>query len=390
MMYEEQYLIQIIKYLLHSKEQDSVLPIPTEALNWVALFKIADRHSIGSLLYHALPGVPENKRPQEALKNHMRNLAVNAAATDIKQLAEKEVLAREFEEHGLYCMPVKGSDTKNYYPRTEWRTMGDLDILYKPEQHKEVKALLLQLGYTNFESGLKHDHYSKPPFISVEMHRSLVAANTMAENYYQDIWQKAKPKKGYKYIYQMSLEEQYIYTMVHLLEHFKEGGIGIRFVMDIYVFNRQETLDRECVECVFNQLGILEFARNIEALSRRWFGYQDVGQNEETERLLDELEAFIIHNGTYGQASHAQALALEREGRVGYLKRVVFPNLNSMKTLYPWLHNKAYLLPLAWGIRMVRTVLFRRHSIQVGMNTMKYGDAGHGKQLQEFYRRCGL
>ena len=389
-MYEEKYLIQIIKYLLHFKEENNVLPIPAKELNWTELFKIADRHSIGSLLYHVLPEIPEGQGPEEPLKGQMRNLAVRAAAMDIKQLAEKEALAQAFEKQGLFCMPVKGCDTKTYYPRTEWRTMSDLDILYKPEQHKEVKELLLQLGYTDFESGLKHDHYSKPPFISVEMHRGLVAANTMTEDYYEDVWEKTQPREGYKYIYQMTMEEQYIYTMIHLMEHFKEGGVGIRFLMDIYVFSHLEEMDRAYVETTFEKLGLLDFARNIERLSKRWFGNGYVEGSKETEVILDELETFIVNNGIYGQASHARAIALEKEGRMGYIRRVVFPNLNSMKSLYPWLEKKPYLLPAAWGIRMVRTVLFRGRSIRVGIDTVRHGDVNRGRQLQEFYRRCGL
>lgn len=389
-MYEEKYLIQIIKYLLHSKEEHMVLETPEKELDWEALVKIADRHNIGSLLYHVLPEIPKTVHPQEALKDHMRNLAVRAAAMDIKQLAEKEALVQAFEKQGLFCMPVKGCDTKTYYPRTEWRTMSDLDILYKPEQHKEVKELLLQLGYTNFESGLKHDHYSKPPFISVEMHRGLVAANTMTEDYYEDVWEKAHSREGYKYIYQMTMEEQYIYTMIHLMEHFKEGGVGIRFIMDIYVFSRREDMDRTYVENVFETLGLLEFARNIEKLSKRWFGTKNEKGSKETEGIVDELETFIVNNGIYGQAAHARAIALEKKGRLGYISQVVFPNLNSMRSLYPWLGKRPYLLPVAWMIRMIRTVLFRGRSIRVGIDTVRHGDVNRGRQLQEFYRRCGL
>lgn len=389
-MYEAKYLIQIVKYLLNSAEAPDKIPTPPKAVDWEQLIKIAERHSLGSLLYHVVPKLTEELRPQENLLNHMREKAMNAAVTDIKQRAEKQELVQQFEKHQLYCMPVKGCDTKEYYPKTEWRTMGDLDILYKAEQHNEVKALLQELGYSNFESGLKHDHYSKPPFIAIEMHRGLVAANTMAETYYKDVWEKAVQRDGCKYIYQMKLEELYIYTMIHLLEHFQNGGIGIRFVMDIYVLGKQKEMEREYVDKAFELLGVSKFAYHIEQLAERWFGEADTSLEEETKEILDELENFIIQNGTYGSSSHAQNAAVEREGRVGYMKRMVFPNYNSMQTLYPWLTGKPYLLPIAWVIRIVRTILFRRDSIQVGMNTLKYGDSEQGKELLEFYKRCGI
>ena len=389
-MYEEKYLIQIIKYLLNSMDSENEVPLPTKELNWEELLKIAGRHSISSLLYHSLLFLSQKFQPQEEMKERLLELAMNAATADIHQRIEKEELIRQFEAHKLYCMPVKGSDTKNYYPKSEWRTMGDIDVLYKAEQHKEVKMLLWEMGYASFESGLKHDHYSRAPYISLEMHRELVAANTIAESYYSNVWQKVQPREGYEYVYQMSVEEQYIYTMIHLLEHFKDGGIGIRFVMDVFVFSKLENVNWEYVENVFANLGILKFARYIEQLAQRWFANQYIAKSEETEELLDELEEFIIQNGIYGQRSHVQNIAMGREGHVGYIRRMVFPNFNSMRTLYPWLSGRPYLLPFAWLIRIVRTVLSRKGKIQMGMSTLKYGDARQGKELLEFYKRCGV
>ena len=212
----------------------------------------------------------------------------------------------------------------------------------------------------------------------------------MAEDYYEDVWEKAVPRDGYEYIYQMRPEELYIYTMIHLLEHFQNGGIGIRFIMDIYVLSKQGNINREYVLKVFQTLDISKFAFYIEQLAENWFGKDAMPLDEEINAILEELGDFIIQNGTYGSSSHAQNVVVEREGRIGYMKRMAFPNYNSMQTLYPWLVGKAYLLPFAWGIRIVRTILFRKDSIQVGMNTLKYGDSEQGKELLEFYKRCGL
>lgn len=389
-MYEEKYLIQIIKYLLNSDSTENVFPLPPEGLKWNELMRIADRHSVGSLLYHVMPELSACMGFSQSTIDGMRKKTMYAVVVDIRQRIEREELLNRFEEKGLFCMPVKGSNTKDYYLKSEWRTMGDIDILYKPEQHKKVKSLLLEMGYTGFESGLKHDHYSKKPYITLEMHRSLVAANTLAETYYSDVWEKAQPREGYEYVYQMNLEEQYIYTMVHLLEHFKNGGVGIRFIMDVYVFGKQEKLNRQYVEGRFKELGIVKFASYMEQLARKWFGDFEYKEDVGNDDFLSEIESFIIENGIYGQSSHARDVTIEREGRKGYFKRMVFPNYNSMVTLYPWLKQRSYLLPVAWGIRIIRTILFRKGSIQTGMRTLQYGNTQRGKSLLEFYRKCGI
>ncbi len=387
-MNEAKYLIQIIKYLLNSDVAETVLPFPPDGLDWRKLIKIAERHCVDSLLYHIVPEIPGQLSGE--IVESLRKKAIRAAVTDIKQRAEAESLLGQFEAKGIFCMPVKGVNTKVYYLKSEWRTMGDLDILYKAEQHKEAKALLLEMGYTDFASGLKHDHYTKKPFINLEMHRELVPANTMAESYYSDVWEKAKVREGYNYVFQMNLEEQYIYTMIHLLEHFKNGGIGIRLVMDVYVFSRQEQMDREYVEVRFRKLGILKFTSYIEGLAQRWFGNLETLGDPDTENFLKELGNFIVKSGLYGQPTHAQDIVIKREGRKGYFMRTVFPNYKSMVSLYPWLSKRRYLMPAAWGIRIIRTILFRRDSINIGISTIKYGSSQRGKALLEFYEKCGV
>lgn len=389
-MYEKKYLIEIIKYLLNKEMMEIEFPQPQEEIDWSVLFSIAKKHSIGHLLYLVASELPGDMQPTKEFAEKIQKQYFYATVTDRKQQAELSALMKKMEEEHLYFLPVKGSDTKQYYPKSEWRTMGDLDVLYKDSQHKQMKATMLALGYSDYQTGLKHDHCSKPPFLHVELHRALVAANTMAESYYDDVWEFAKPRDGYKYVYQMTLEEQYIYTMVHLLEHFKEGGIGIRFVMDVYVFCKNTKLDRDYLAKKFSALGMTEFVQNVEKLAQKWFGCGECGFSKEELLLLEELEDFIISNGTYGSSENSRAIALEKEGRLGYVRRVVFPNYKSMKTLYPWLNGKAFLLPVAWGIRIVRTVLFRKRSLKLGLATVTSGDMEQGKELRAFYKRCGI
>ena len=149
-------------------------------------------------------------------------------------------------------------------------------------------------------------------------------------------------------------------------------------------------MNKPYVEEKFKQLGITKFASLMEQLAQIWFGNSEHVKGTYDNELLNEIASFIIENGIYGQSTHARDIAMQREGRKGYFKRMVFPNYNSMVTLYPWLKHRRYLLPFAWFVRIVRTILFRKGSIQTGLQTLKYGDAQRGESLMEFYRRCGL
>jgi hypothetical protein len=73
------------------------------------------------------------------------------------------------------------------------------------------------------------------------------------DDYYDDIWTKVSKREGYNYSYCLSDEDFYIYMIYHCAKHFKSGGLGIRMLMDVYVYlNSHQNLDREYIDDNFN------------------------------------------------------------------------------------------------------------------------------------------
>jgi hypothetical protein len=180
----------------------------------------------------------------------------------------------------------------------------------------------------------------------------------------------------------MRVEDELVFNIVHLAEHFKEGGAGVRFIIDVYVYSRIK-MDREYVEQELTKLGLNEFYHHILYLANYWFAD---GENAElTEKLAD----FIMNGGVFGDKENAAALAVE-EGRVRHLVKVCFPDYDSMKSMFPWLEGKGVLLPYAWGLRGVRALRYRKGNVRTHMNSIKTGDIEKGKALRQFYTECGL
>ncbi len=383
---EEDFLISVIKALLNGSERVAARDTGADPLK---LVNIAARHKVEHLIYYAARMFPDEVSVPEDLANALRKKTVGILVLDARQREEKERVLGAFDKNGLYCIPLKGAVTKDYYPKSEWRTMADLDFLYRASQHKEVRRLLSSMGYTDFTSGLKHDIYADSRHMEIEMHRTPVPADSRFASYYGDVWEKSVKEWDRGFVRRMSLDEQYIYTMVHLYGHFADGGIGVRFVMDIYVFLLRGGMDEDYIHGVFERLDIAEFADNIKALALTWFGKTPPHLSPERQRLIGELGKFVMGGGLYGNSDTAVDLAAAREGKSGYLLRVLFPGYESMVSLYPWLDRKKYLLPFAWAVRIIRTLLFRKESVRKGVKTVKSGDAERGKRVLEFYRRCG-
>ncbi|WP_407382376.1 nucleotidyltransferase family protein [Ruminococcus sp.] len=353
----------------------------TEIADWNKLMRLAKKQ--GLLPYVAIYARSlTGHQPDKSIRNDLFTVIVQEAAYSANQLDAVAEMQQEMEKNGIYNLAVKGAVTKRRYPDEVMRSMGDIDLLYKPEQHHVFKALMLSLGYGDYQEGRKNDTYSRPPYITVEAHRELVESGSEYAGYYQNIWNMAHPKEGMKYTYEMTLEDEMIFNVVHLAEHFKEGGAGVRFIIDVYVYSLID-MDRAYVERELRKLGLNEFYQNINALAKHWFA--DGKSSELTEKLAD----FIMAGGVFGDHENAAALAVE-EGRARRFFKVCFPNYESMKSMYPWLKGKRALLPYAWVLRGVGAVRHRKNNIQAQINWMKTGNAVKAKELREFYTECGL
>lgn len=389
MKQEVQYLLEIVKYILNNKMGE--LPIPAKDMDWELLVKLAQNHSISNLVHYGAECLPPEHRPDEEMCKRLYQSSVNAIVRSYNQIEGTEELFQAFEKEGIYALAVKGICTKQHYPQPDMRTMGDVDILYQPQQNDKVKKVMRDLGYEQSMEGRKHDIYSRRPYMAIEMHRELVAADSEYGSYYESIWNRVKPKENCKYIHEMSREDEYIFTIVHLAGHFKDGGIGIRFVMDVYVYNHLDGLDWDYIEAELRKLNLWEFYRNISQLAEEWFG-TDEDCDKESKELINKLSTYIITNGTFGTQKNAAAVSVAKNGRTLFLWKAVFPNLKSMKSMFTWLDKWPILLPYAWVLRGIRSITSkkRRKNIKYQVEKYKNGDREYGEELQRFFEICGL
>jgi hypothetical protein len=359
-------LIAYIRAFLHGER--ITIPITKDVI------ALARRHQVQNILYAA------TKMP--ALQPEFD---ASMAQSMAQEYAMDELMAY-FEAHQLYLMPLKGICTKRRYSDSMLRTMRDLDILCKAEQTKGVQFAMQELGYGNYMEGRKHDFYSLPPYVLVEAHRDVVDGQSQYFAYYQDIWARCKPKEGCQYVYEMSLEDEYIFHLVHLVGHFKERGIGLRFLADVYIYESMD-MDRRYVAAELEKLGLTGFYRNIRSLVLSWFGTDEERTAVEPTPLLQQLGDYILSGGNAGSRQNSADLKAGR-GKLRSFLRSCFPGYASMRSMFPWL--KPWLLPYGWVLRAVRALKYRRDHVKSVWNTSMSGNAKAGKQLLEFYKACGL
>lgn len=312
---------------------------------------------------------------------------VKYAASDSRLESEKEVLLEAFEKNGIYCIPLKGMLTKHYYPSTEYRSMGDLDILYKPEQTKKLIEVMEGLGYQYHGKSARHELYDKQG-CTVEMHKEMLMKDSPAYAYFEKVWERAERGENKQFVQRLSLEDHYIFTLCHLRQHFVIMGVGIRMVLDIHILSQLKELNWAYVEKVLKEERMDEFERHIRNLAKMWFSGDGVVRSDYVE-----LEKYVLQGGIFGDWDTGRMnLVIYYRSKASYLWHILFPPYDTMEGLCPWL-RRPILLPAAWIYRWWEIWKKKRYMVKVRFGIVKElsGEGASTLQAQKaFFAKYGI
>jgi hypothetical protein len=232
--------------------------------------------------------------------------------------------------------------------------MSDMDILVRVDDYDTIDKVCLQMGGKLETGDGNHRNFHFAGGVKVEFHPNIVHQGSPVGTQINPGWQYAKQEAP---TCSMELTEEgfYLSILCHMADHFVDGGIGIRFVLDVWVFRnrRKNAMNREFVERELESFGLLEFTEKIEQLAEVWFG------SGQTDPVLEELAEYIITSGSHGLADRAMlnAVSLSKGGsKTSALWSKVFYPREELEARYPWAKGKVWLLPAAWCARAYRAV----------------------------------
>jgi len=329
-------------------------PLPTEALDYDALYRFAHEHSIVPLIACALKKA--DRLPPEQKSRFTNDLHV-AMAMEATQEFYLQSLSDAFREKGIQFMPLKGCVMKHLYPQPFLRTMCDIDIQYDPARKKEVNDILLEKGFF-FEEATGTDgvnvSYRKPPYLHVEMHGVLMDADVpLYHSYFGKNFERTVPKNGSEVMF--GDEDFFIFMTAHLAKHYFAGGTGLRSIADLWLYlKKKPALNTRYIFEELKKIELDEFLRII-------LGAADVlFDGKEADETLQTVCRYIFDSRTYGTAEHRATRQADSSDRGAYLKKRLFPDAEFMAINYPIVKKCKLLLPLFWLIRLITVVFSRR------------------------------
>lgn len=307
------------------------------------------------------------------------------------QIQQLEKLFSAFEEKKIAYMPLKGSKMKYCYPKHELRTMGDADILIRMEQYEQIVPIMEKLGFS-FKAESDHELVWWNSKLLVELHKRLIPSyNKDFYNYFGIGWQLAVKESGSRYT--MRPEDEWIFMVTHFSKHFRDGGIGCRHVVDLWVYLRSHpNLDMEYVKKELKQLELLAFYENLCDVIRLWF--EDGGETSATEAITE----FIFASGSWGDISSRMLSWTVRDlkrptatgGKRMYLLRLAFPGVVMLRGKYTILRKAPWLLPVVWIYRPFYKLLFERKDLRKRQAEVNGLSDEKIKTRQDFLDAVGL
>ena len=341
--------------LLKSAVTGEVFPLPG-GFDLAAAWPQVKKHHMASLLYEGavLCGIPRDSDVMQTLFHSCcRSLLVSEG-----QMAEVRRLFDAFDKNGVDYLPLKGCVMKGRYPKPELRTMGDADVLIRLEQREKFDAVLEELGFV-FREETDHELVWNSRKLCLELHKHLIPSyNRDLHPYFGAGWQLARHRSHGLHV--MEPEDEFLFLFTHFAKHYRDGGVGCRYVVDLWVFLRCfPDLDTQRVERELENLGLLAFYRNTRDLMDHWFAG---GPGSEKLTIMTD---YIFSSGSWGQMESRALSRAVRDGghgplggRLLYLWQTAFPPVEVLRGKYTVLKKCPWLLPVVWLVRPVYKVLF--------------------------------
>ena len=364
--------------------------VPNNIISPEFLTATARRHHIESLVYYGLLNCGCNAFTESF--SSFNDIVMKNIYIDQKQQFLLNVIKRSFTENEICFSVLKGPRMKEIYPKSDMRSMVDLDILIKMKQYKKIKPLLLDLGFVESEESL-HELIWYYQDLKIEFHKHLIPSNNKDYfAFFGDGWDFVKPTAENPFEYEMTRNDEFLFLFVHIAKHFRDSGIGIQYFVDLWLYLKHYSVDGDYLENALERLNLTTFYHNFLATLSVWF------EDKESTELTDFITDYVFNSRVRGTARNsvlstgllAKKYGTVVSGRSLNFLRLVFPDFRRMTVKYPVLKKFPVLLPFCYICRWIEAVFFRKDVIAQHNRELKIQTDENIKKYEEDLKYMGI
>lgn len=353
------------------------------------IYYIAKKHNLVSIMAQAMEklGFESDSDIWKRWLKEKNQLIYKSVLMDV----EREAIQDFFEKNNIWYMLLKGMVIRKYYPAPELREMADNDILFDNKYSKEVYEFMTARGYKSddYNKGY-HDEYLKPPAYNFEMHRQLVSSKERPKwyEYYKDVKSilikdtnenretaANNESNNTSNQFYFSDNDFYVYFIVHTYKHFLNSGMGLRTVLDVYLYvsNLQEKLDFDYIEEQLKKLDAYDFEQTFRSIAfkmfdenledRKWWDLFDVKEQEMLSYVLDAGTYGNLENSVAHKMGYTKGEKKKTSDKAKYIFRRLFPSMDTIEEFFPFFYKHKWAIPFLYINRIGKLPFTRRKKV---------------------------
>ena len=282
---EYEYLIKVLASAVNNTD----VPLPYENINWNHLIYYARVCGVNALFANIVLKLPQEYLPEEEICSKLKRIKNVELFLDSVLNSEIENILKAFDKYKIKNLPLKGYFMKREYPRSDFRSISDFDILFDKKQIDVVKKVFDWLGYEYLNCDELQYHFQKKPYVYIEMHASLSRECDFYHDYIKNQLDNSYKRSDYEYSYNMSIEDYYVFMLLHNSTHFRMGGMGIRMTLDTYLFykNHRDEFDYDYLSSRLKLFKLEQFDVRVREIAFNWFS------GVTPKMTFDDLEIYI-------------------------------------------------------------------------------------------------
>lgn len=298
---EQQYILQILSAFLRREKCPAA---PPASLDWQAFLKEALAQGVCAICYFCMD---KNAIPEKARKQ-WRAAAYYGIGACFRVMEAHSKVCKLLEENGVPTVCLKGYASAYYYPRPEYRAMGDVDFFVEDAYRTKARELLLANGYEEKDLKRHHDWLYYKHGISYELHFAIsgVPRGKEGEPFLRALegavrerqWVKSKAGE----IVIPSDFHHGLIILLHTASHLLSGGLGLRHLCDWAAFvNRFDDGEfRRVFQQEFESLRVWRFAQVLTAVCERYLGSKKNDWTGDVDAdAVDKLMDEFLRDGDY-------------------------------------------------------------------------------------------
>ncbi len=381
-------LLQLLGKALFQKT-----PAAFPEIDWAAVHEEAQMQAVAPLTLDAADALGIMPK---AVKEQWFPNALTCIVKQERLLAEQRKVITILEQNQIPCVILKGSSSAMWYPNPGLRVMGDIDLLVEPAHQQKAVEILQENGYGEVWEKEHHCHFTLAKGdVVVEVHREpngffINKDSHIADRlntFFADALQRRQILSNLPIL---ADDQQAVVLIIHKLEHFVSGGLGLRQLCDWAVFvDKRLTPERwSCLEPILADCGLLYFTGIITRVcvdylglppeKAPWAAGSDKVLAGEVMEQIFACGNFGRKNSEYGQRYFTD---VHSSNRITSFIRVV---ISASKQHWPICKKYPILVPIAPFVAYGKYLRLRKEGKRSALQPIKLYQSSKAKQ--QLYR----